>query len=82
VLLSDIPENLEVAEDCAPSFRTQDVDDLTDKLAMLIRSPEVVKGYEGMARGHIAEHYSWDKVTAGTEAVYLDLVTGGAGKKR
>jgi len=81
VLISDIPENVEVAEENAPSFKSQDVDDLTAKLAMLLRSPEVVKQYEGRARGHIAEHYSWEKVTASTESVYLDLVTGAKKKK-
>ena len=29
VLLSDIPENLEVAEECSVTFRSQDVGDLT-----------------------------------------------------
>ena len=76
VLISDIPENREVADECAPSFRSQDVDDLTDKLATLLASPELVRGYEGQARRHIAEHYSWENVTASTESLYLDLVTG------
>jgi glycosyltransferase involved in cell wall biosynthesis len=77
VLMSDIPENMEVAEECAVSFRSQDVDDLTAKLEMLLRDAALVRQYEAKARGHIAEHYSWDTVTASTEAVYLDLVTGG-----
>lgn len=78
VLISDIPENREVAEECSPSFRSQDVNDLEKQLRRLIDEPALVRGYEGRARGHIAEHYSWDTVTAGTEAVYLDLVTGGS----
>ena len=78
VLISDIPENLEVAEECSPSFKTQNVRDLREKLQMLLERPDLVKHYESLARGHIAEHYSWDKVTASTESVYLDLVTGGS----
>ncbi|MFI5370535.1 MAG: glycosyltransferase family 4 protein [Candidatus Eisenbacteria bacterium] len=78
VLISDIPENREVAEECSPSFRSQDVDDLERQLRLLLADPELVRGYERRARGHIAEHYSWDTVTAGIEAVYLDLVTGGS----
>jgi len=76
VLLSDIPENLEVAEDCAVSFRSKDVGDLRDKLEMLIRRPDVVKQFEGRARGHIQQHYSWDKVAENTEIVYRELMAG------
>jgi glycosyltransferase involved in cell wall biosynthesis len=76
VLLSDIPENLEVAEDCAVSFRSRDVDDLTAKLEMLIRSPETVHGYEAKARDHILHHYSWDTVAQNTETVYRELLSG------
>lgn len=76
VLLSDIPENLEVAEDCAVSFRSRDVGDLREKLEMLIRHPEVVRGYESKARAHIQQHYSWDKVAENTEKVYRELMDG------
>jgi glycosyltransferase involved in cell wall biosynthesis len=78
VLISDIPENREVAEECSPMFRSQDVSDLRVQLERLLADPALVKQYEARARGHIAEHYSWDTVTADTEAVYLDLLTGGS----
>lgn len=78
VLLSDIPENLEVAEDCAVSFRSKDVDDLHAKLAMLVARPDVVKSYEVRARAHIQQHYSWDRVSKNTEAVYKGLLEGRA----
>ena len=74
MLLSDIPENLEVAEDCAVSFRNKDVADLREKLEMLIRRPDRVKHFEGRARAHILEHYSWDKVTEHTEALYREMM--------
>jgi len=77
VLLSDIPENLEVGEGCAVSFRSQDVNDLQQKLEMLLRQPELVKQYEARARGHIQEHYSWDKVAEHTESVYRGLLSSG-----
>jgi glycosyltransferase involved in cell wall biosynthesis len=80
VLLSDIPENLEVGEDCAVPFRSRDVADLREKLEMLIRHPEVVKQYESKARAHIQAHYSWDKVAENTEAVYRDLLAGRSGR--
>jgi glycosyltransferase involved in cell wall biosynthesis len=70
VLLSDIPENLEVGDGVSVSFRSKDVADLKEKLEMLITRPDVVKQYEGRARDHIREQYSWDKVTESTEALY------------
>jgi glycosyltransferase involved in cell wall biosynthesis len=76
VLLSDIPENLEVAEDCAVSFRTKDVDDLTAKLDQLIHDPARVRSFESRAREHILQHYSWDKVAKNTEGVYRALLDG------
>ena len=74
VLLSDIPENLEVAEDCAVPFRSQNVDDLHQKLESLIRHPETVRAYEARARNHIMRHYSWDQVAENTEAVYREAL--------
>jgi glycosyltransferase involved in cell wall biosynthesis len=74
VLVSDIPENLEVAEDCAVSFRSKDVGDLHDKLEMLIRHPERVREYEAKARDHILQHYSWDKVAENAEALYREVL--------
>jgi glycosyltransferase involved in cell wall biosynthesis len=76
VLMSDIPENREVAEECAVMFRSQDVDDLERHLRRLLANPGEVKGYESQARAHIGEHFSWDKVTASTESVYLNMLAG------
>jgi len=76
VLLSDIPENLEVAENCAVSFRSKDVNDLREKLEMLIRCPDVVREYEARARNHIVQHYSWDKVAENTETLYREVLNG------
>ncbi len=73
VLVSDIPENLEVAEECALSFRSQDVGDLKEKLEHLIRHPEIVAAYGERARQHILRHYSWDTVAQATAAVYRSL---------
>jgi glycosyltransferase involved in cell wall biosynthesis len=77
VLLSDIPENLEVAEECSVSFRSRDVEDLRAKLELLIRDPALVKSFESKAREHIRQHYSWDRVAKNTETVYLELLGGG-----
>jgi glycosyltransferase involved in cell wall biosynthesis len=80
VLLSDIPENLEVAEDCAVTFRSRDVQDLRAKLEELVRDPARVKSFEVRAREHIRQHYSWERVAKNTESVYLRLL-GGADRR-
>jgi glycosyltransferase involved in cell wall biosynthesis len=76
VLVSDIPENLEVAEECALSFRSQDVGDLREKLAHLLAHPEVVREYGERARQHILRHYSWDTVAQATAELYRSAVAG------
>jgi len=73
VLVSDIPENMEVAEECALSFRSRDVDDLQAKLEHLIRRPDEVERYGELARRHIAQHYSWDTVAESTARLYEQL---------
>jgi glycosyltransferase involved in cell wall biosynthesis len=73
VLISDIPENLEVAAECAVSFQSRDVDDLRAKLEHLIRHPEEVERLGERARLHIARHYSWDTVAEATARLYEDL---------
>jgi glycosyltransferase involved in cell wall biosynthesis len=80
VLLSDIPENMEVAEECAVPFRSRDVEDLRSRLEGLLRDPALVKSFESKAREHIRRHYSWDRVAKNTEAVYLELL--GSGRRR
>ncbi len=76
VLVSDIPENMEVAEECAPNFRSKDVADLRAKLEQLIRDPALVKSFGEKARHHILTHYSWEHVADSTAKVYEDLVAG------
>ena len=75
VLISDIPENMEVAEECSLSFRSKDVGDLREKLEHLIRHPDVVRDYGERARKHILQHYSWDNVAESTAQLYRE-VTG------
>jgi glycosyltransferase involved in cell wall biosynthesis len=82
VLVSDIPENVEVTLDAAPRFRSKDVDDLTRQLRALLADPGLVHRYEEQARGHIAAHYSWDRVVDATVEVYEDVVRARRGGAR
>ena len=76
VLMSDIPENLEVAADCAVAFRSRDIADLTEKLQKLVDDPALVRHYESLARRRIQEHYNWDRVVDALEDVYRDARGG------
>jgi glycosyltransferase involved in cell wall biosynthesis len=81
VLASDIPENLEVVEDCAVTFATRDVDDLREKMRALLENPERVDQVAERCRKHAETHYSWSRIVDATEAVYLDLIGGGGAGK-
>lgn len=74
VLISDIPENLEVVDDCSPSFVSKDIVDLTEKLAMLLKDPDLVRKYEEKCRDHVLRKYSWDTITDSIENIYEDLL--------
>ncbi len=74
VLISDIPENIEVVGDCAPSFKTQDVVDLTQKLEALVGDRDLVRDFERKCLEHVSMKYSWDTIAASTEALYKELL--------
>lgn len=74
VLVSDIPENLEVVEDCAVTFESRNVEDLRAKMATLLADPERVASYETRGRALIRQYYSWDVVVDALERVYRRLV--------
>ncbi len=73
ILASDIPENLEVVEDCAVTFRSQDVADLRAKLQYLLEDPVEVEKIARGCRAYARERFSWSKVVEATEAVYRDV---------
>jgi len=75
VLVSDIPENLEIAEGIALTFKSGDVEDLSRSLARMIEmdAPERLR-LGTMARDRIARAYSWDHVTDEIEALYRRFV--------
>ncbi len=69
-LVSDIPENLEVVEDKAASFRKGDVADLCAKLRFLLEKEEEVKRYKEVSSRFICEKYNWEEVVDETIKVY------------
>lgn len=69
-LVSDIPENLEVVEDKAASFRKGDVADLCAKLRFLLEREEEVKRYKEVSSRFICDKYNWEEVVDETIKVY------------
>ena len=61
-LISDIPECKDVVEDKALSFKKNDVNDLKDKIQLLLDNPDKVDMYKAMAANYICNKYSWDDV--------------------
>lgn len=69
-LVSDIPENLEVVEKNAVSFRKGNVIDLRDKLSMLLSDSEMVTSYKAASADFICNKYNWDMVVEQTKQLY------------
>lgn len=69
-VVSDIPENIEVVEDKAISFKKGNIEDLREKLEFLINNEEYVKRYKSLSREYICRKYNWDITTAKTLEVY------------
>ena len=69
-LVSDIPENTEVIEECGYTFKKSNVEDLKNKLENLIGYPEEVKKIKEKSADFICEKYNWDSVVDSTILLY------------
>lgn len=74
VLVSDIPECLEVIGDCGISFRSGDYTDLRDKLRYLISSPQSVSEIGLRAKKRARQEYNWERIISNIEGLYLSLI--------
>ena len=77
-LISDIPENTEVVENYALSFRKGETGDLKEKLQYLLEKEVVVKEFKEKSSEFICKKYNWDNVVNQTIQAYL----GNAGKDK
>lgn len=73
-LVSDIPENTEVVEDKAVSFKKADVSSLRKELEFLLNHREVVDAYRKESRDYICSKYDWDSVTEKTIEIYEQVM--------
>ena len=70
VLVSDIPENLEVIEDAGFTFENKNIGDLTEKLSYLLRHPELVKSKESYGFDRVLRYYDWANIVNEIEMLY------------
>ncbi|MCK4546910.1 MAG: glycosyltransferase family 4 protein [Candidatus Eisenbacteria sp.] len=73
-LVSDIPENVEVAGDNGTTFAKGDVDDLARQISALLANPENCRSMGESARKHVLGTYDWDGVTLLTESLYYSML--------
>lgn len=71
-LVSDIPENTEVIEQYAETFKKSDVMDLRRKMEMLLGDEQKVDQYKQQAAEFICNKYNWDRIVEETIEVYRD----------
>lgn len=69
-LISDIPENTEVANEHAISFHKGDIEDLYEKLDFLLKNEFVVDKYKAEAGPYILQTYNWDLIVEQMLRVY------------
>lgn len=69
-LVSDIPENIEVVENQAVTFRKGSVEDLKKKLVFLLENPEITADYGRKSVDFICNKYSWEEMVRQTRMLY------------
>jgi glycosyltransferase involved in cell wall biosynthesis len=74
VLVSDIPENVEVVGDVTPTFHSRDVADLARALARLDRDPDLVQRVEERVSRELAGKFRWEAAVGELEALYRDVL--------
>ena len=77
VLVSDIPANREVDLPAERYFKCGNVNDLRDKMAMLLNK-DLTEIEKQDLRLRIAEKYNWDRIAEQTIAVYKKALTRSA----
>jgi glycosyltransferase involved in cell wall biosynthesis len=74
VLVSDIPANKEVELPKERYFRCGDVDDLKDKMGILLEQ-ELTEEEQQYIRNEIEDKYNWDKIAEQTIEVYRKAIS-------
>lgn len=77
VIMSDIPENLELIDHSGVSFKVGDVASLRDELQWVVNDPELVEDRGIRARDAVQRLFSWNSIVDRTESLYDGLFKRG-----
>ncbi len=72
-VVSDIDANTEVVADAGAIFENKNIEDLRDKLAVLLNRPEDVAALGKKAQKRIEDHFSWNAIAKRTVKLYQSL---------
>ena len=69
-LVSDIPENMEIARGYVEAFRSGDANDLKEKLEKILQEPKKREILGKKAQEYVLSQYNWEQITDATIKVY------------
>ena len=70
MVCSDIPENKIVLGENVTYFRSQDQNDLADKILWVLKNPDEAKGIAQVLKSWVKENYSWESIASQYELIY------------
>ena len=74
VVAHDVPEHREVVGDAGRYFAYRDAEDLAAQMRAILHHPAEVERLRLLAEQRVLQRYTWDRVTAGYEAYFRELV--------
>lgn len=74
-LISNIPENLEVGEDCMLTFEKSNANELYQKINYAVNNPGILDSLSKKAFNKVKKYYDWERVTQETLSVYQSLMS-------
>jgi len=77
VLASNIPGNLEALGECGYTFEVGNVDDLREKMTVLLNDPQSVAAQFDLGRQHVTKEHNWDSTADQFEQVYYRVTKRG-----
>lgn len=81
-LVSNITENTDVVGTMGYSFEKSDINDLANKIEILIKDKNKVENVRKLASNYILHKYNWDRIAVETKNIYRSLSKNGPKKKR
>jgi glycosyltransferase involved in cell wall biosynthesis len=73
LLVSNVPENLEVVRHVGHSFQTGDSTDLARQIQRLVDRPDLIEATRAHVRKHTSSLKNWDAVAAATYRLLLEV---------